>query len=238
LRKTCRARVRISSVAFERGCQETTYFMLDLRSRTGGSDPPCGASAVSRKHQPSSSSMPARAGRSQPVIACDSTSATNLARMAVTITDEQAKNSATSLRVSAASQLATMDLVDPPVSPTPVPPGGGGSTPAPSGFTGRTLGDLAIWKQQASFEENFPTLAPRGQFLSIYKMWGGVPRALPKHRQEGLLRPRQQTEEAPPDLLFTVKRSTTGFVSKTRMSERGVGPSAANICFYERPKRR
>ena len=119
--------------------------------------------------------MPARAGRSQPVIACDSTSATNLARMAVTITDEQAKNSATSLRVSAASQLATMDLVDPPVSPTPVPPGGGGSTPAPSGFTGRTLGDLAIWKQQASFEENFPTLAPRGQFLSIYKMWGAYP---------------------------------------------------------------
>jgi hypothetical protein len=32
-----------------------------------------------------------------------------------------------------------------------------------------------VWKQQASFEENFPTLASRGQFLSIYKMWGAYP---------------------------------------------------------------
>ena len=39
------------------------------------------------------------------------------------------------------------------------------STPGPSGFTDRTLGDPAVWKQQASFEENFPTLAPRGKFL-------------------------------------------------------------------------
>ena len=43
------------------------------------------------------------------------------------------------------------------------------------GFTGRTLGDPAVWKQQASFQENFPTLAPRGQFLSIYKMWSAYP---------------------------------------------------------------
>jgi hypothetical protein len=99
----------------------------------------------------------------------------NVAIMAVTLTDEQAKNSASSLRAGAASQLATADLLDPPVAPLPVPPAGGGSTPAPSGFTGRTLGDPAVWKQQASFEENFPTLAPQGQFLNIYKMWGAYP---------------------------------------------------------------
>jgi len=55
--KTCRDRACISSVMFGRDCQETTYFMLDLRSRLGGSRPPCGASAFSRKHQPASSSM-------------------------------------------------------------------------------------------------------------------------------------------------------------------------------------
>jgi hypothetical protein len=95
--------------------------------------------------------------------------------MAITLTDEQAKNSAASLRASAASQLATADLLDPTVTPTTTTPSGGGSTPAPSGFTGRTLGDPAVWKQQASFEENFPTLAPRGHFLNIYKMWGPTP---------------------------------------------------------------
>jgi hypothetical protein len=56
--------------------------------------------------------------------------------MAVTLTDEQAKNSAASLR-------ATADVLDPPASPgpthTPIPPGGGGSTPAPSGFSGRNI---------------------------------------------------------------------------------------------------
>jgi hypothetical protein len=90
--------------------------------------------------------------------------------MVVTLTDDQAKNSAASLR-------ATADVLDPPASPspTPTPPSGGGSTPAPSGFTGRTLGDSALWKQQAAFEENFPTLAARGQFLNIYKMWGAYP---------------------------------------------------------------
>jgi hypothetical protein len=100
--------------------------------------------------------------------------------MADPITDEQRKNIAASLRSIA-------DVLDPRVTPTPeptptptptptpVPPSGGGSTPDPSGFTGRTLSDPARWKQQASFEENFPTLAPRGQFLSIYKMWGAYP---------------------------------------------------------------
>jgi hypothetical protein len=32
-----------------------------------------------------------------------------------------------------------------------------------------------VWKQQSSFEENFPTLAPRGSFLDIYKMWSAYP---------------------------------------------------------------
>ena len=93
--------------------------------------------------------------------------------MPVTLTDEQAKNSASGLRAAAEVQVAIANLLDP--LPQTTPPSGGGSTPAPSGFTGRTLGDPAVWKQQASFEENFPTLAPRGQFLSIYKMWGAYP---------------------------------------------------------------
>jgi hypothetical protein len=88
--------------------------------------------------------------------------------MPVTLSDEQAKNWAATHRTMA-------NVLDPPATPTPTPPSGGGSTPDPSGFTGRTLGNPAVWKQQASFEENFPTLAPRGQFLSIYKMWGAYP---------------------------------------------------------------
>ena len=80
---------------------------------------------------------------------------------------------------------------DPPPSPTPAPPSGGGSTPDPSGFTGRTLGDPAVWKQQASFHENFPTLAPRGQFLSIYKMWSAYPTNYVSTDKQGNLRPLQ-----------------------------------------------
>jgi hypothetical protein len=48
---------------FERGCQETTYFMLNLRSTLGGSRPPCESSAVSRKHQPGPSSMASHAAK-------------------------------------------------------------------------------------------------------------------------------------------------------------------------------
>jgi hypothetical protein len=61
-----------------------------------------------------------------------SRSATNLARMAVTLSDEQAKNAAASLRASAASQLATADLLDPPVAPDPTPKPVPPPTPAPS----------------------------------------------------------------------------------------------------------
>jgi hypothetical protein len=32
-----------------------------------------------------------------------------------------------------------------------------------------------VWKQLASFEENFATLAARGQFLSTYKTWSAYP---------------------------------------------------------------
>src|SRR6185436_13007130 len=46
LLKTCRDRAWTSSVSVDRGCQETTYFMPDLRSRMGGSDPPRGLSAI------------------------------------------------------------------------------------------------------------------------------------------------------------------------------------------------
>jgi hypothetical protein len=78
---------------------------------------------------------------------------------------------------------------DPPPSPTPAPPSGGGSTPDPSGFTGPTLGDPAVWKQQASFEEDFPTLAPRGQFLSIYKMWSAYPTNYVSTDKQGIYEP-------------------------------------------------
>src|SRR5215203_6861358 len=86
--------------------------------------------------------------------------------MTVSLTDEQAKN-------WAATHRSMANVLDPIAAPTP--PAGGGSTTDPSGFTGRTVGDSAVWRQQASFEENFPTLAPRGQFLSIYKMWSAYP---------------------------------------------------------------
>jgi hypothetical protein len=82
------------------------------------------------------------------------------------LTEEQRKNSAASLRSIA-------DLLEPPIVTTP--PAGGGSTLSPTGFAGRTRGDSEVWKQQASFEENFPILTPRGKFLDIYKMWAPTP---------------------------------------------------------------
>ena len=95
--------------------------------------------------------------------------------MTVSLTDEQAKNMAASLRNGTGVLASIANVLDPPTTPAPTPPSGGGSTVDPSGFTGRTLGDPALWRQQASFEENFPTLAPRGQFLNIYKMWSAYP---------------------------------------------------------------
>ena len=66
--------------------------------------------------------------------------------------------------------------------------------------------------------------------------------AHPEHYQstdkKGFYDPDSRPKKLRRIFFFTVKRSTTGFVSKTRMSERGVEPSAANICFYERPKGR
>jgi hypothetical protein len=50
-----------------------------------------------------------------------------------------------------------------------------GQTTDPAGFTGRTLGDPAVWQQTAAFEENFPTLASRGKFLDTYKFWSAYP---------------------------------------------------------------
>lgn len=87
--------------------------------------------------------------------------------MTVALTDEQARN-------WAATHRSMANVLDPPATLIPTPSSGGGSTPDPSGFTGRTLDDPAVWKQQASFEENFPTLAPRGQFLSVYKIWSAT----------------------------------------------------------------
>src|SRR5215217_3375558 len=95
--------------------------------------------------------------------------------MTVSLTDEPAKNMAASLRNGTGVLASIANVLDPPTTPAPTPPAGGGSTTDPAGFTGRTLGDSAVWRQQASFEENFPTLAPRGQFLNIYKMWSAYP---------------------------------------------------------------
>src|SRR5688572_21250450 len=103
--------------------------------------------------------------------------------MSVTLTDDQAKNGAASLR-------SVANVLDPPAAPTPTPPSGGGSTTDPSGFTGRTLGDSAVWKQQASFQENFPTLAPRSQLLNIYKMCGTYPTNYLTTDKQGFYDPR------------------------------------------------
>jgi hypothetical protein len=74
--------------------------------------------------------------------------------MAVTLTDEQAKNSAASLRASAASSIATADLLDPPV-PVPTPP----PTVPPAG-------DLPNLK--LIFEDQFLIDCKEGEFLTKY----------------------------------------------------------------------
>jgi hypothetical protein len=87
--------------------------------------------------------------------------------MAVTLTGEQAKNSAASLR-------ATAGLLDPIVTPTPTPQA------EVAGHWIHRVSRAEPWPpdslEAASLvQENFPTLAPRGQFVSIYKMWGAYP---------------------------------------------------------------
>ena len=101
--------------------------------------------------------------------------------MPITLSDDQAKDMAASLRNGSGALTRIANVLDPPATSTPTPPAGGGSTTDPSGFTGRTLGDPAVWKQQASFEENFPTLAPRGQFLKRHQGAG-----IALHRAAGL----------------------------------------------------
>jgi hypothetical protein len=75
--------------------------------------------------------------------------------MAVTLSDEQAKNAAASLRASAASQLATADLLDPPTIPTTPPP-----TPVPP------AADLPNFK--LIFDEQFTKECAERQALSVY----------------------------------------------------------------------
>jgi hypothetical protein len=58
--------------------------------------------------------------------------------MSVTLTDEQTKNMAASLRSSTGALTSIADILDPPVAPTH--PAGSDWTHAPSGFTGRRLG--------------------------------------------------------------------------------------------------
>jgi hypothetical protein len=75
--------------------------------------------------------------------------------MAVTLSDEQAKNAAASLRAGAASQLATADLLDPPTVPNTPP-----TTPVPP------AADLPNFK--LIFDEQFTKECAEGQALSVY----------------------------------------------------------------------
>src|SRR5687768_15877012 len=97
--------------------------------------------------------------------------------MAVTLTDEQAKNSAASLRASAASSIATADLLDPP-APVPNPP----PTIPPAG-------DLPNLK--LIFEDQFLIDCKEGAFLTRYgPRWTAYPVGWRDTSKKGHYKPR------------------------------------------------
>ena len=94
--------------------------------------------------------------------------------MAVTLTDEQAKNFAASLRASAASSIATADLLDPPATRPNPPP------------TIPPAGDLPNLK--LIFEDQFLIDCKEGEFLTKYgPKWTAYPaQGRPAVRARGL----------------------------------------------------
>ena len=105
--------------------------------------------------------------------------------MAVTLTDEQAKNAAASLRASAASQLATADMLDPLTTPPTTEPGAGGTVVTPGAFPGRSSPG-SEYRQTPVFEDNFSNIVPEGIPHSVFTL-GRVPELLPCDEQAGLL---------------------------------------------------
>jgi hypothetical protein len=99
--------------------------------------------------------------------------------MTVTLTDEQAKNWAATLRnmEKVLDPPATTPGPAPAPTPTPTPtPDGGTVIVDPSGFPGGLAGvDTALWNANPVFQENFPNLANKGEFLGKYSKWGAYP---------------------------------------------------------------
>ena len=60
----------------------------------------------------------------------------------------------------------------PPVTTTPPATTAPAPAPTPSGdYTGLSLGNSAVWSQTPTFQEPFLTLAPSGQFATLYPTW-------------------------------------------------------------------
>jgi hypothetical protein len=85
--------------------------------------------------------------------------------MTVSLTNEQAKN-------WAATHRSMANVLDPPVStPTPTPDGGSVIV-SPTGFPGGVASvDPTRWNETPAFQENFPNLANKGEFLGKYSKW-------------------------------------------------------------------
>jgi hypothetical protein len=124
--------------------------------------------------------------------------------MPVTLSDEQAKNWAASLR----SMANTLDppVVPPEPTPTPTPAPAPSPTPIPGSggtvvlgnFTGRSQMVDPYWKRV--FEDDFPFLAAEGgEFLTKYSKWSAYPNYFPTTNKLGLYEPKLLSVKAHED---------------------------------------
>lgn len=75
-------------------------------------------------------------------------------------------------------------------TPTPPSSGTGPVTTNPiSGFAGLDLGDPATWGQNPIFKDDFPSLAPNGQFSQTYKYWSVYPKGWTDTSKKGTYDP-------------------------------------------------
>jgi hypothetical protein len=95
--------------------------------------------------------------------------------MTVSLTDEQAKNWAATHRNMAATHQSMANVLDP--TPAPIPtPDGGSVIVSPTGFPGGIASvDTTRWNEAPLFQENFPNLAAKGEFLGKYSKWSAYP---------------------------------------------------------------
>lgn len=84
------------------------------------------------------------------------------------LSDAQELSVAQALRGHASAINAQADLLDPPATPVPVVPGGGGTIVTPTGFAGRNDKLDAYW-DAVVFQDDFPLLTE--DFFMDYKLW-------------------------------------------------------------------